>query len=313
MGPASSGPAVLVAEEDMRTVLLKKNIIGGILMLGSLPAAWAGISACPASVEQTLSSTVVGTGQGCSYLNAQFINFNVSTATGANASFPATTGTNGGSNENTNIEFSPSGTPIYTLGFQTIATNIPAGPSSTAPCTAETWCVLENGATLTASQNINYGAVATTGAFYGLTLTDGTLQTHALIAGDIITTIEAFCLGISTFTCSTSGGTYGYIEIQQTENNTNNGFNTTYTVCAPGATTCVLQSSPTAAFNFLAKATSIGIQDTVTIFIPSGGTEPVFIDGFDNSFDTVPEPSTFILLGSALAGLGFLGARRKRA
>jgi hypothetical protein len=300
----------------MRTVLSKKNIILGMLTLGLVPAAWGGISACPASVEQTLSSTVVGAGQGCNYLNANFLNFNVSAATGTNTFYPATTG----SNTSTNIEFAPSGTPIYTLDFQTIATNVIGSGADPLPCTANTWCVQETGAALTASQSFTFGAVATTGSFYGLTLTDGTVQPHNLNFPDVITTIEAFCVGISTFTCATNGGTYGYIEVVQTENNLGGtygtGFTTSYVVCAPGVTTCVLQPSPASAYlGFALPTTSIGIQNTVTITLGAvaGGVEPVFLDSFNDGFETTPEPSTFILMGSALAGLGLLGARRKRA
>jgi hypothetical protein len=132
---------------------MNKTLMGVVYLLAAVPAAWGGISACPAAVEQTLSSTVVGTGQGCSYLNANFDNFSVSAATGDNASFPATTGTNGGSTTSTNIEFAPSGTSTYILDFQTVAQNVIGGTTDPVPCTANTWCILETGAALAATQN----------------------------------------------------------------------------------------------------------------------------------------------------------------
>jgi PEP-CTERM motif len=291
----------------MRTVL-KKKLIGVVFLLGVVPA-WGGLTPCGA--PQLLNTTVVGTNQGCTYLNAAFDNFSVSGATGANISFPVNTGTN----MNSNIEFGASGTSTYTLDFQTVASNVIGSATDPLPCAANTWCVLEATANKVASQSFTYGAVATNGAeFFGLSLTDGTLQPHSINVPDIITTMEAFCLGISTFTCSTSGGTYGYIEVVESENTafgtSGDGFNATYMVCVPGVGGCVLQSNPNSASISFVGITSVGIQDTVSISIV-GGVEPVFIDSFDNSFQGAPEPSTLILMGGALAGLGLVGVRRR--
>jgi len=268
-------------------------------MLGSVPVAWGSIVACAS--PQTLGAPVVGPSNGCSYLDANFDNFTVTPPTGSgSSSFSTVTGANG---SDTNLEFAASGATSHTLDFQTTGQS-----SGSSGCTSLSWCVVAG----VASQSFTYDLVSTT-PIRQLSLTDGTLQTSTIKDGSVITTEEQFCLGSATFNCTASSATYGYLQIQQTSSGAGQPT-TVFTVCMPGVGGCTV-STPSAATIGLGPQTQIAIQNTVTISTIGGGAWPVFLDSFDNYFSPNapnPEPSTFILLGGALAGLGLFRLRRKR-
>jgi hypothetical protein len=279
------------------------NWVFAVLSFGSVPVAWGGITAC--APMQTLGVTVVGTGQGCSYLNSNFDNFNVGAAAGSwSTSFPVTTGSNGGSTESTNIDFTQTGTTTTTLDFGTLQQS-----SGSGHCPADSWCMPE-GANSTSSQTIGYEVVAS-GGFDSLGLMDGTLPNGYLSNGDVITTEEQFCLGASTFNCTTTSSNYGYLQVQETSNGSG-GYTSVFTACLPGSGGCSI-SAATGSEIGIGRQTQIAIQDTVSISTLNSGGKPVFIDSFYNDFETAPEPSTFVLLGIALAGFGLLRLRQKRA
>jgi hypothetical protein len=282
---------------------MDRLVIGVMLLLAGpvlVTPALATDVAC--SSPQPLNAAM-GTGatNGCTYVDNNFLNFLGSAPTGnADANFPGVTG-----GFTPNIEFLASGAaPIYTLDFTTTG----APDSAVFSCNADSWCTSGAAAAFTASQSLTYDATSASG-YTGLSLTDGGLQTAFQASQVVITTQEQFCLGgASVAACAAAD--LGYIEITQTSNGASS-YNAVYTVCAPGASGCTV-TNPGAADITFAGQTQIGIEDTVTISSTIGADRAVFLNSFDNSFDVLPEPSTFTLLGIGLAGFGILGSRRRK-
>ena len=297
---ALSGKGITVTDGS---VLNKKVLFGVMLLLAATVLVTPAMATDLACASPQVLNMGTGATNGCAYAGNNFVNFDVSAATGSgDASFPVAA-----SGETTKIEFTASDTvpSLYTLDFKTTGQT-----SGNASCASSSWCVLENGSTAkTASQNISYDA-QTTGEFYGISLADGTLQGNTLLAGDVIAAEEQFCLGNATFSCAAGNPNYGYVEITQTSNGSG-GYTTVYTVCTPGASGCTV-SHPTAASISFAAQTEIGIDDTITISTVSGQARTVYLDSFNNNFNEASEPSTLILIGTALLAVGFRGSRRKK-
>ena len=184
-----------------------------------------------------------------------------------------------------------------------------------ATCTGQTWCVA--GANGNDTQSITYYAQATGGHdYYDLGLTVGTLQLGTdILSGDVVTLEEMFCLGATSVTVGTGGCTQansGYLKVTETSNGTAT-YTNLYQVCVPGVAACTLGTVATAPAYAFSGQTLIAIDDTITITTTGTEARTEFLDSFDNTFSESPEPSTFVLFGSALAGLGFLRARGRKA
>jgi hypothetical protein len=91
-------------------------------------------------------------------------------------------------------------------------------------------------------------------------------------------------------------------EVQETDDF--GTWETTYTVCTPVSSGCPAATANAAALGFASVQTAIGIEDTVTLTSPPGGLDVVYL--IFNDSDGVPEPNTFLLLATALAGGGLL-------
>jgi PEP-CTERM motif len=257
-----------------------------------------------ASPQPLNAAMGTGAGNGCTYVDSNFVNFLGDSPTGTgDAKFPTVTG-----GFTPAIEFTETGSvPSYALDFTTTG----SPNSSTFTCDANSWCVSGNVPAVTASQSLTYDATTAAG-YTSLTLTDGSLQTASLGAGNIITTEEQFCLGgASVAGCATAN--LGYLEITMTTAGGVDNYTTVYSVCTPGASGCTLSTPSSASITFGA-VTQIGIEDTVTIDTIFGEDRAIFLNSFDNGFyEGTPEPSTFVLLGTGLAGFGILRSRRKKA
>lgn len=145
----------------------------------------------------------------------------------------------------------------------------------------------------------DFGTTATPTGISNLSALTITIGGISIASGSIVVTAVA-CSGVS--------GT---------------GSAATFTSCAagPGGSTV----TPTTATWTIKAANITGGVATLTLYnLPAGLTSlatdfTVTLNGVDTSFATftedfgAPEPSTFLLLGGGLAGLGFLRARRKRA
>ncbi len=85
--------------------------------------------------------------------------------------------------------------------------------------------------------------------------------------------------------------------------------------CSSGAGNIQLVASNSSTLDWDVKlsqpATTIGIQVGFVLDAPGSGA--TWVTALDEGFGEAPEPSTFVLLGTALAGIGLLGARRKKA
>jgi len=156
------------------------------------------------------------------------------------------------------------------------------------------------------------GMAPTDGAWYisGLALTIAGGVDN--IPGSSVRVQEEFCLGATSFNCATSSSNYGYLEeefmftgVSQT---------TIFTVCTPGASGCTTSNPAAAAIAFANPGyQTIGIQNDISLVAPPGDTST--LDSFTEEFDqqnTVPEPSTFLLLGAGLIIAMLRAAMRNR-
>jgi hypothetical protein len=279
------------------------------------PSVWATDVACTTSgANQTLSATatdpVIGAGNGCTAVNSNFQNFNVS---GGSGTFPTVSGNGAAA-----IEF-PTGSIVsgasYTLAFTTTGQNTQDQSGTT--CVALSWCGSEATAATT-TQTISYDARATGGSFYtSMDLSDGTIQDrNPLQIGDFITVQENFCLGATSTTVGTGGclqANSGYLLVTYAVGTAIGPLSGTEQVCTPGASACTLGAAVAgnSAYYHFAATTVVAVSDVVTIKT-AVGAQSIFIDSFDNEFAENPEPSTFILMGSALVGVAALRFRKRR-
>lgn len=320
----------------MGTFEISSSLTVFALTLCTAVTGWGGIATCaPAANGTTLTTLNTGTApNGCGAVDLSFATFSV---TGASRS-PTTGGSAPPLPGMDNIA-------MYSAG-DTGASGNTVGPVNAlfdGDGVASNWTLAAAGTTQTQAGTINYVTQANTGgayaggvdtypspantnlhwAFAGLLLlpTDSIVCTGGCGTNNqqIIIT-ETFCLGATSTTVLTGGCTAAN---EGTMNATITGVagSTTGAVtivyaCTFGAGGCV--SSTSNQINFVAadqQFTQIAISDAFSITRTTGSGATVTLTNFENQFDefaSAPEPSTFLLLGSALACVAAIRLRKRR-
>jgi hypothetical protein len=278
-------------------------------------AGWASTASCNAT-KATLGSFSGGTnpggpGQGCYETDDTFSQFNVtngSTGTGSTMQTNATDNITGSTN------FAAVSTPWTETATFT--------PTTTADWTITGRGGAENQGTINMIVNSNeaeftdpsYHAPTAGDQIFFSTLGLATVgSTGRGTTADSLVVIETYCIGSAVCTSLdtvTITATYG-----------NNATTPTF-MCNAGTSslaTCAVNGQ-SATFNGGANVTTLNVTDQYTSIVNVRGeiSTTDTLTSFANSFgdfegSTSPEPSTFVLLGSALAGLGFVRLRRKKA
>jgi hypothetical protein len=281
-------------------------IVASASLLSSV--SWASTGAC-STKEDLAFYAPQGTAAGCYETDQTFSNFAVANGSAGTGSTAQTTST------------------VDIAGSTTFAAvNNPWTVTSTfSGATAADWEEVNGtvGAntqgTLTYLTNTTQAEFAVTGyptptagakiVISGLSLTAA--ATDGTNAADAITVTEIFCIGASACTTGTSGN-----EITLTASYSGSGDTTASYSCATlgGAQATCGTAGPSATpitVTFALPQTTLNFSDTYDL-VAHGATTDTLTD-FLNTFNTeeTPEPSTFVLLGTALTGLGFLRLRKK--
>jgi len=244
--------------------------------------AWASISACSTSGNGTTINSFgspTSDTNGCSQVDKTFANWVVggsTTVSGAGNSVPGDTG----------LSILGLGTTAGATGASAIGIQITSTGAGNNDWSATT---NSNTGGLAYTSTVTF-SVTTSGpwAIDGATLHFNTL-TIDKITGTIM---EEICLGTSVFS---------------------SGCANKITLTSGGLTTSTTNFSTSASFG---QFTTIAVRDTVFLdFGTINSTRGFTLDFLDNRFDqvqAVPEPTTFVLFGTALCALGLLSRRRRK-
>lgn len=277
--------------------------------LGFWPAsstAWGAITACAAPPGNTLATYApTALTNGCSQVDANFINVGLTTNGGPHA--PGTgdidLGASGGVISGTPSVISPilialdspnastqtgngwyltigdgTGTGNDQVSDTTYVFNVPVGDNGHPPVTPASF----------------------SWELTGLTL--GGITSSVTNATNTIVILETFCLSHTT-TASCPSADLGTITATITSGGT------VFTESCGSIVGC---STVSGGVVFTHPVVEVAIDDTVTITRNVSGTT-LYLTDFSNGFDQTgesPEPSTFVLLGSVLAGVALLRRRR---
>lgn len=270
-------------------------------MIGSQAVGWAAISACTTGTGQTL--TVVNTGPGCTVTDELYNNFSAPTS-GVTAGDIFIQGVNAATYGATTI------TPVQ-IDFSTTGTNTwTAAHGTTLPATAFNYKVGVDTAVT------GYTAPHSPDSSWDITEVLAGMTASTFHGTSSATLIENFCANGGTLGanggaitgCATS--VTGQIKIVETTG----GFADT---CTFGGTTITCGGGNTSATPFITLASPVSfltVQESIGI-INNNGSAGITVSPILNEFDETgetPEPSTFALLGSALAGVATLHFRRRK-
>lgn len=263
---------------------------------------WGSYSACAGAAKRNkLGAYTQSTpGTGCSVTDASFENMSLANPVGTGTFTAQTTSTD----------------DIYATS--TAASGNTVGPVNFFfdPAAAADWEVTAG--TSTEGATINYNAIAhtsgvapfapaPTSAGYSWLFDSIILLPTATISaggGNTITITEVFCLGATT-TVGCAAADKGTITAKYTNNST-----VAYT-CAFGSAGCVSGTSNTVDLSAALQTGTIAISETY-LLSRTGSTGNLTLTDIKDTFGEdaeSPEPSTFVLLGTALAAVGLLRFR----
>jgi len=317
---------------------MQNNIIGGItrswapilvvLAFPNLGRATVGACTTPAPLSSYsgATGTLRSTSNGCTYIDKTFSNFQVSNATYASIDVQSTAALGDTLNGTT-------GTGLGVADFTSSHFSVANGSADTTVAYINYVTTAYTGGTVggyTFTNGTNGYATPPAGTAWqvssiSLNLSSAEIGSIGTGPGDLIEIFEGFCIGNNTLSTTGScasdgtGSNYGSIAIQA--NYTASGTTYFYDCQAFGAT---FGSSDCNTGMFSVTATGIvtvtlpNPTTTLSVFewvdLDDQGGGRVTLNSLYNGFGEdaeAPEPSTFGLLGSALAALGFL--RRKNA
>ncbi len=275
----------------------------GLMLAAFVLAAntsWGSYSACAgAAPGNTLGSYTQSTrGTGCSITDASFENISLTNAVGTGTFTAQSTSTD----------------DIHATS--TAASGNTVGPVDFFfdPAAAADWQLTAS--TSTEGATINYNAIAHTSGsapfapapttagdqwlFDSIILTP--TATISAGGGNTITVTEVFCLGATT-TAGCAAADKGTITATYTNNST-----VAYT-CIFGSTGCVSPTSNTVDLTAALQTAAIAVSETYLLSRTGLTGATLTLTDFENTFGEdaeSPEPSTFILLGTALIAIGLL-------
>jgi hypothetical protein len=288
--------------------IMKSSVFLFALALGTAATSWAGVTSCTGQSLATLLSAGGNTpADGCGQIDLGFNNFTTPTSTGTNAG--PTTG---------QVDLTTSGgtaTPATTEAPITALFGFTGGNSLTTSATSDTISSSFQDLGKPAAGQALPSDPPDQWAVNGLGLTFAATSSATPASLETVQVVEAFCLGSTTFTCATNTSSYGYLQI--TENVNTNGTNTYSDVlCTPGATGCTTTNPTTSSLSIaVANSLEVATQSSFTMSRTSGSGNTITLNSISETWDQgeiAPEPSTFILLGSALAGIGALRLRIRK-
>jgi len=274
---------------------------GLFALAGSMAPLHAATAACTST---GLSFTTMNTDGGCYTTDQLFSNFAISTGTGSDGHYPAGTGevdmqsTGGGymggsAINQINENFVPAGGTAFE---ETAGASASGGFTYVAAVDSDT--------TTNPDYQTPYSGLHWVISYVFVSM--NTYLQDGLDAGNSITVTEQFCLGQATITMGCTGGSIYESEVGGNPGTITFGVGT----MTPGLGTFSTQSDDFV-FNPDFLYQEIAIQDIVSITRDSGTIEAYSIQNDFGGEAIEPEPSTFILLGAALAVIGMVRARSR--